>query len=157
MLAFALILHYCSLWRVFTCENSHRWEFHSSVTLWFHIVFTWRDEMLFRVCMKAGHFMPADVCLNKQICDCDTGHLEMDVKNYACATRSRLLGQWFHIGRAVVPPLHDFRFSFRSEMKISLRYSDRDQLGPVWLAPVWDFVLGTGVISYWNENRAGIV
>ena len=28
---------------VFTCENSHRCEFDTGMTLWFHTVFTWRD------------------------------------------------------------------------------------------------------------------
>ena len=47
----------------------------------------------------------------------------------------------FMLERTAVPRLHDIGMSFRTGMKISLRYSYRGELPPVWLAPLWDFVL----------------
>ena len=55
----------------------------------------------------------------------------------------------FILERTPVPCLHDTGMCFRTGMKISLRYSYRSELAPVWLAPLWDFVLADV-----NEYRA---
>ena len=47
----------------------------------------------------------------------------------------------FMLERMPVPRLHDIGMCFRTGMKISLRYSYQGELAPVWLAPLWDFVL----------------
>ena len=57
--------------------------------------------------------MPVDVCLNKQICDSE---------------KLRMHYPWesdFTPGRTLVSRLHDIGTSFRTGMKIAVRYSNR--------------------------------
>lgn len=41
----------------------------------------------------------------------------------------------------VVPRLHDTGAGSRTGMKFSLRHRNRDELAPVWLFPVWHFLV----------------
>ena len=108
---------------VFTCKNSPRCEFETGMTLRFHTVFTWMDTS-FR---PTWLWRPGDAILGLDIEDC------------ACASRSRLPGEWFH-ARANSRTAFTC-MSFRTGMKISPRHSYRGELAPVWLAPVQDFML----------------
>ena len=93
------------------------------MTLSFHTVFTWRDNS----CKPTWLWR----------------HIGLNVEDCACATRSRLPGEWFHAGAngRNAFTMYDIRMSFRTGMKMSLRYSNRSELALVWLAPLWDFVL----------------
>ena len=56
----------------------------------------------------------------------------------------------FMLERTAVLRLHDIRMCFRTGMKISLPYSYWGELAPVWLAPLWDFVL---VSCKWTQSH----
>ena len=47
----------------------------------------------------------------------------------------------FTAKRVVVLRLHDTVAKFRTGVKFSLRYNNRGELTPVWLVPVWHFVV----------------
>ena len=47
----------------------------------------------------------------------------------------------FMLERTAVPRFHDIEMSFRTGIKISLRYSYLGVLALIWLALVWDFLL----------------
>ena len=74
--------------------------------------------------------MPDDVCLNKQICDCDAILDWMSKITHALPVPDCRESD-FTSRRTVVSRLHDIEMSFRTGMKISLRYSNRCELAPV--------------------------
>ena len=82
-----------------------------------------RDEISFRVYIK-GHFMMADVCLNRQICDCDAILDWLSKTTHVLPVPDSRRSD-FTPGRTVKPRLYDIGMSFRKGMKISLQYSDR--------------------------------
>ena len=95
------------------------------------LVISYRVYMCdFHTGMPIGGFIPVLVFRH---------YLGMVDENYACATRSSLPRDRFIPKRVAVPCLHDTGTSFRSGTKISSRYSNRDELIPVWVVPVWDF------------------
>ena len=94
--------------------------------VWFHTAFT----CVTFIPVWLGGFIPVWVFRR---------HLGLVYESYACATRSSLPRVRFIPKRVAVPCLHDTGTSFRSGTKISSRYSNRDELIPVWVVPVWDF------------------
>ena len=110
---------------VFTCENSPRCEFDTGMTFWFHSVFTWMDTSFWPTWL----WRPGDAILYWMS---KTAHV---------LTVPDSQESDFMMERTAVPRLYDIGVSFRTGMKISPRYSYRGELAPVWLAPVWDFVL----------------
>ena len=112
--------------RGFYMRNSHRYEFDTGMTLWFHIAFTWR-----------GHFILANMCLNKLILLLWRAILDWMLKTmHVLSQESDFTPEW-----TVIQRLHDIGMSFCTRIKISLQYSNWGELAPVWLALVWDFVL----------------
>ena len=70
---------------------------------------------------------------------------------YTCDSKSQTLRMRYpfqsigrpishRIKRVVVSRLHDNVAKFRTGVKFSLRYSNRDELTLGWLAPAWHFV-----------------
>ena len=116
---------------VLTWENSHRREFHTRMTFWFRIAFTWwRGHFIFR-------------------------HLKVHLKvlmliKYTCDSKSQTLRLRYPFQvyrqtdftpeRLVVSRLHDTVARFRTWVKFSPRYKNRAELTPGWLAPAWHFV-----------------
>ena len=97
---------------VFTWENSHWREFHTGMTSWFRIGFTW----------WLGHFISR---LYENSLNVDQIHVRV---NYAYAITPK---------RVVVSRLHDTVAKFRIGVKFSLWYNNRGELTPVWLAPAY--------------------
>ena len=86
---------------VFTWEKSHRREFHTGMTFWFRITFTW----------WLGHFE-------------GTLHVEIyNRKHHACATRSSLPADRFHpgMGGRFAFTWYRCKISYRSEILASVR------------------------------------
>ena len=86
---------------VFTWEKSHRREFHTGMTFWFRITFTW----------WLGHFE-------------GTLHVEIyNRKHHACATRSSLPADRFHpgMGGRLAFTWYRCKISYRSEILASVR------------------------------------
>ena len=67
------------------------------MTLWFHTVFTWMDNS----------------CRSEWL----WRHIRLEVEDCACATRSRLPGEWFHAGANghTAFTWHQNEFSYRNE------------------------------------------
>ena len=55
--------------------------------------------------------------------------------------------------RVVVSRLHDSVAKFRTGVKFSLRYSNRDELTPGWLAPTWRVVVVSSKQIYSHERE----
>ena len=74
--------------------------------------------------------MPAGMCLNKQICDCDVT-LDWMSKTMHELPIPHSWESNFTPGQAVALPLHNIGMSFCIGMKISLRYSYKGEHTPV--------------------------
>ena len=104
---------------VFTWENSHRCQFHTGMTTLFRIAFTW-----FMLLEEMGLISP-----HRRLTPCSIE------ENYACATRSSLPRDRFHIetsGCCSSFTWYHCETSYRNEM-FSPRNSNRSELAPVWL------------------------
>ena len=105
-------------WGVFIWENSHRREFHTGMTFWFRIAFTWWLSHFISRYLKV-HFM---------------------LIKYTRDSKSQTLRMSFPFQSTGRPNSHRKVWSFRCE--ISYR---SEILAPVqqpgWLAPVWHSVV----------------
>ena len=123
--------------RVFTWENSHRREFHTGVTFWFRIAFTWWLVHFISRYLKV-HFI---LVL----------HLWFKIANVTHVLPVAVYRQTeFTLKRVVVSGLHDTVVRFRTGVNFSPQYNNRSALTPGWLAPVWHFVAVSNV-EPWEE------
>ena len=90
------------------------------------------NVITYRVYMK-GHFMPTIMIVMPYWIGCQRLHM-----CYPFQTPRRVISCW---SDQAVPYLHDVGMSFRTGMKIPLWYSYCDELAPLWLSPMCDFVL----------------
>ena len=110
---------------VFTWDNSHRHEFHTDMTFWFRIAFTWWLGYFTSRYLKI-HFM-----LIKCTYDSKSRTLHM---GYPFQSTGRPISP----KRVVVSCLHDTVARFRTRVKFLPRYKNRGELVPGWLAPAWN-------------------
>ena len=114
---------------VFTWENSHRREFHTDMTFWFRIAFTWR----------LGYFTSR---LFEGTLHVDKMHVWFKIANITHALPVPVYRQTdFTPKRVVVSCLHDTVARFRTGVKFSPRCENRSKLTPGRLAPAWLFVV----------------
>ena len=113
---------------VFTWENSHRCEFHTGMTFWFRIAFTW----------WLGHFISRYLEIHFMLIK----YTWFKIANIRHALPFPVYQQTdFKPKRVDVSRLHDTVARFRTGVKFSPRYKNRSELTPGWLAPAWHFVV----------------
>ena len=109
---------------VFAWENSHRREFHSGMTSWFRITFTW----------WLGFFI-----ISGSTCWSWRSHLGLTKITHALPVPVYLQTD-FTPKRVVVWRLHDTVAKSRTGVKFSPRCESRGELTSRLLAPAWHFV-----------------
>ena len=109
---------------VFTWENSHRREFHTGMTFWFRIAFT------FHISLFEGTL------------HVDKIHVWFKIANITHALPVPVYRQTdFTPKRVVVSRLHDTVARFLTGAKFSPRYNNRGELTPGWLGLARHFVV----------------
>ena len=104
---------------MFTWENSHWREFHTDMTFWFCIAFTWWMGP-FTSCYLKVHLM-----LKKCMCDSELQTLRM---RYPFQSTGKW--KWVFVSR-----LHDTIARFHTRVKFSPQYKSRGELTLGWLTP----------------------
>ena len=110
-------------WGVFIWENSHRREFHTGMTFWFRIAFTWWLSHFISRYLKV-HFM-----LIKYTCDSKSQTLRM---RYPFQSTGRPILR--RNGCRLAFTWYRCEISYRSEILAPVQQ-------PGWLAPVWHSVV----------------
>ena len=111
-------------------RNSYRREFHTGMTFLISC----------RFYMMMGNFISQ---LFEGTLHVDKIHVRFKIANITHALPVPVyLQTGFIPKRVVVSPLHDTIKKFRTGVKFSLRYNNRGELTPGWLAQAWHFVVG---------------
>ena len=123
------IVIYVETNRVFTWENSHLRDFHTRMTSWFCIMFTW----------WLGHFIS---CLYDGTLHVDNIHVWFKILNITHALLTPVYLQTdFTPKWVVILHLHDTVVKFWTGVKFLFLYNNWGELTPVWLVPAWHFVV----------------